>query len=196
MNELADGRPIGFDHIRAVLRVASADGPPAADVPGQRVQRNGDRLVLTGRAAGTSGRSPVAANLFRYALSIPGEVQVAEIGCAVSAQWQSRAADLDRRAMAGNGPVAAVRFDGQADRSLIVRNRRPGDRFRPFGLRGEKKLQDFFVDLKIPRIERDTVPVVVDEQNRIVWVGGHRIDEAFRVTEPADHVLLLRITRV
>ena len=45
---------------------------------------------------------------------------------------------------------------------LAVRNRRPGDRFRPLGAPGRRKVQDVFVDRKVPRNERDRVPIVVD----------------------------------
>jgi hypothetical protein len=37
------------------------------------------------------------------------------------------------------------------------------------------------------------VPLVVDETDRIVWVAGHGIDEAFRVTHPSQAVLILRL---
>ena len=72
-------------------------------------------------------------------------------------------------------------------------NRRPGDSFRPVGLGGRKKLQDFFVDKKVPRGERDAVPLVVDDADRIVWVAGYEIDEAFRVTDPAQAVIILKL---
>ena len=88
--------------------------------------------------------------------------------------------------------VAAVRGD-LCGQSLVVRNRRPGDRFRPIGLDGRKKLQDYFVDRKVARERRDTVPIVVDETDRIVWVAGYEIDEAFRVTDPAQAVLILKL---
>jgi len=74
-----------------------------------------------------------------------------------------------------------------------VRNRRPGDRFRPIGVGGRKKLQDFFVDRKVPRRLRDTVPLVVDDCDRIVWVAGFGIDEAFRVTDPTQAVIMLQL---
>jgi tRNA(Ile)-lysidine synthase len=77
--------------------------------------------------------------------------------------------------------------------SLAVRNRRPGDRFRPVGLNGDKKLQDYFVDRKIDRKRRDAVPLVVDATDRIVWVAGYGIDEAFRVTDPAQAVIILKL---
>jgi tRNA(Ile)-lysidine synthase len=88
--------------------------------------------------------------------------------------------------------VALVRSDLFTG-SLAVRNRRAGDRFRPIGLGGRKKLQDFFVDRKVARATRDTVPIVVDETDRIVWVAGYGIDEAFRVTDPAQAVLILKL---
>ena len=88
--------------------------------------------------------------------------------------------------------TALVRLD-LCRGSLAVRNRRPGDRFRPVGLGGQKKLQDYFVDRKVRQNERDAVPLVVDETDRIVWVAGFGIDEAFRVTDPAQGVLILRL---
>ncbi len=62
---------------------------------------------------------------------------------------------------------------------LSLRGWRPGDRFRPLGLGGRKKLQDFFVDAKVPREERGRLPLVLSGE-RIAWVGGHRIAEEFR----------------
>jgi tRNA(Ile)-lysidine synthase len=178
--------------------VASIDGPIAFDAPGQRVERIGVRVVLTGRVAGAARNRPGTAkisNLFRYPLSIPGEVELADAGRVVSAErvaaTPATVAQLEHSAITGNGPMACVA--GDLGGPWAVRNRRPGDRFRPIGLGGQKKLQDFFVDRKITRDERDAVPLVVDEMDRIVWVAGHRIDEAFRVTEAAKHVLLLKL---
>ena len=110
------------------------------------------------------------------------------------AAGESERGTIGPRAIVGKGPVAAVRGD-LCGESLAVRNRRPGDRFQPVGMQGTKKLQDFFVDRKVARRERDAVPLVVDEMDRIVWVAGYGIDEAFRVTDPAQHVLILRLTQ-
>jgi tRNA(Ile)-lysidine synthase len=135
-----------------------------------------------------------SANLYSYPLSSPGEVVVPESGCVVSVAPATGDVVAERRATVGNGPIAVVRGDRLTE-SLVVRNRRPGDRFQPVGLRGRKKLQDLFVDQKVARAERDAVPLVVDARDRIVWVAGFGIDEAFRVTDAAQAVLLLRLTR-
>jgi tRNA(Ile)-lysidine synthase len=81
-----------------------------------------------------------------------------------------------------------------AGEDLRVRSRRPGDRFWPLGLAGEKKLQDFFVDARVPRTERDVVPLVCGKPG-IVWVVGHRIDGRARVTEATHRLLRLRFRR-
>ena len=59
-----------------------------------------------------------------------------------------------------------------------MRSRRPGDRLRPLGLGGEKKLQDILVDAKVPAAERDGVPLICGPQG-IIWVVGHCIDERY-----------------
>jgi tRNA(Ile)-lysidine synthase len=191
MSDMSSDRPAAFAHVEEVLRLSRCGGGPV-DLPGGRAQLIGAEVVLTSRPAGGDGRRsrPPTANLFSYPLSIPGEVIVTETGLAVSAQLGEQARGEVR--VPGSGTSATVRLDRCGDQ-LAVRNRRPGDRFRPLGLDGRKKLQDFFVDRKIPRERRDEVPLVVDALDRIVWVGGHSIDEEFRVTDPAQAVLILRL---
>ncbi len=76
-------------------------------------------------------------------------------------------------------------------RRLWLRHRRPGDRFRPLGLGGEKKLQDLFVDEKVPRALRGRVPLLVSPRG-IVWVVGYRLDERFAIRPQTRRVLHLR----
>jgi tRNA(Ile)-lysidine synthase len=192
MNEAAAGRPVSFAHVEAALEVL-AGRRGAVDAPGHRVQRSGSRLVLTRTSPGAGGRrSATAATDFCYPLSIPGQVELAEAACVVSAEVPAAVEERAVAAQSGRGPLALVRRDALPG-PLAVRNRRPGDRFRPVGLGGRKKLQDYFVDLKVARVQRDQVPLVVDGSDRIVWVAGYGIDEAFRVTDPSQSVLLLRL---
>jgi tRNA(Ile)-lysidine synthase len=79
---------------------------------------------------------------------------------------------------------------------LAVRSRLAGDSLRPFGLGGRKKLQDVLVDRKVPRNERDRVPIVVDAQDRILWVGGHVVSEDARVTDRTQSVVILKLRRI
>jgi len=195
MQRTSAGRPVAFGHVEAALRLMHKQG--SIDAPGQRVERVGSRLVLRSRPPGTQGRVTVedAANLFRYPLSIPGETTLPEAGWVVSAEEAAATtgATVGKR---GLGPATAIVRGDLCRGPLSVRNRRPGDRFTPVGLRGRKKLQDYFVDRKIGRRDRDAVPLVVDAADRIVWVAGHGIDEAFRVTDPAQAVVIFKVRRV
>ncbi|SIS62088.1 tRNA lysidine(34) synthetase TilS [Salimicrobium flavidum] len=55
---------------------------------------------------------------------------------------------------------------------LIVRNRRDGDRMKPKGMKGTKKIKDIFIDRKIPLAERNTWPIVTDGDGVVLWVPG------------------------
>lgn len=58
---------------------------------------------------------------------------------------------------------------------LFVRSWKPGDRLQPAGMRGSKKLQDLFTDLKIPKAERPYFPVIVDHSDEVLAVGDRRV---------------------
>jgi tRNA(Ile)-lysidine synthase len=77
---------------------------------------------------------------------------------------------------------------------LKVRHRRNGDFFYPHGFGNSKKLQNYFVDEKVPRDERDSVPIIVSG-NDIVWIAGYRTDERFKVTEKTEKFLRLIISK-
>jgi len=75
---------------------------------------------------------------------------------------------------------------------LVVRSWREGDRFRPLGMEGEKKLSDFLIDVKVPVDKKRDVLVVADGDT-IAWVCGYRIDERFKVGPETTNVLKLEM---
>jgi tRNA(Ile)-lysidine synthase len=83
-----------------------------------------------------------------------------------------------------------------ADRAgpeLALRRRRPGDRFRPLGLGGTRKLKDFLIDAHVPQRWRDGVPLLVAADDHILWVVGHRLAEDACITPATRRVLRLHI---
>lgn len=73
---------------------------------------------------------------------------------------------------------------------ICIRNRKNGDRFSPIGMKGHKKLKDFFIDEKIPKEKRDLVPLVLDGEE-IIWVVGYRISEKYKVSSNTKNILIL-----
>lgn len=75
---------------------------------------------------------------------------------------------------------------------IKVRIWKRGDKFYPLGMQKEKKLQDFFINSKIPIHLRKLVPVFIDRE-KIIWVGKYRIDNRVRITEDTKEVLHLKL---
>ncbi|MDP2318422.1 MAG: tRNA lysidine(34) synthetase TilS [Acidobacteriota bacterium] len=182
--ETAGGtRSYGLDEARAVVAACDGTGPGRVDLPGLRMERSGAGVVLLIR-----GGTPRADGEWpERLLEVPGEVELADGRRVVAASPPE--GEVPARDTATTVVVDADRLIPP----LTVRGRRPGDRVRPHGLGGRKKLQDLFVDRKVPRAERDRVPVVVDARGRVVWVVGHALDEAFRVTDRSGGVVTLTL---
>ena len=77
---------------------------------------------------------------------------------------------------------------------LWLRRRRPGDHFHPVGAPGSRKIQDFFVDQRVPRALRDAWPLLVDVET-IVWVAGLRADQRFLAQPQVGHILWVGLTQ-
>jgi tRNA(Ile)-lysidine synthase len=75
---------------------------------------------------------------------------------------------------------------------LALRFCRPGDRLRPLGLHGSKKIQDILVDAKVPRDRRATIPVLA-YRGAIVWLPGYRIAEGWQVRDASRPALHIRL---
>jgi tRNA(Ile)-lysidine synthase len=119
-------------------------------------------------------------------LPVPGMVDVAGIGTVRAKAVVLPSAEIPAR------PRNVEYVDPELlEKELRVRTWKPGDRFVPLGMRGEKKLQDFFVDERVPRAQRDRVPLVVSG-DAIVWVVGMRINERFKVTPSTTRAIRLQ----
>jgi tRNA(Ile)-lysidine synthase len=181
-------------HIEALLRWISRRGAGELHLPaGVRVLRRHSHLIVTARPA-------VPPKCFEYLLTVPGETTLSEIG------WRFVIRSLHPHPRPyltltlsvygeGTGEVSgrALLDADKIQGSLVVRNRRPGDRIR---LRsGTKKLQDFFTDRKIPREQRDAIPLICDE-NALIWIVGEAVHEDYRATPQTKHILEIRAERI
>jgi tRNA(Ile)-lysidine synthase len=75
---------------------------------------------------------------------------------------------------------------------LALRKWEQGDKFKPLGMKGFKKISDFLIDKKIPLASKDSIWVLCS-QEEIVWVLNHRLDDRFKVTQETEEVLKLEI---
>ena len=172
-----DSRALGENHLDAMLRLAQdRRGGRSLDLPrGISARFEANVLRIFRRDEGRP-----APNLPRnYSIRVPqddGETVAFEVdGWQGSMRMGTSPSSRDTDAPPGKRFTASLKRDVLGG-EITLRSRRPGDRFQPSGMTGNKKLQDFFTDLKVPRDQRDSVPLLVCERG-IAWVVGHRVAE-------------------
>ena len=73
---------------------------------------------------------------------------------------------------------------------LTLRKWKQADSFCPFGMKGRKKLSDFFVDQKLSLFEKENTWILTDGKcGDIIWVVGQRTDNRFRIDEQTKQIL-------
>ena len=85
----------------------------------------------------------------------------------------------------------------ESGQRLVVRTRRQGDYIVPLGMKGRKKLQDFFVDTKCPAERRSRIPLLClgPEVIWTAWPSGGRISENYKVEEITESIILLEYSK-
>ena len=74
---------------------------------------------------------------------------------------------------------------------VTLRKWKSGDRFFPFGMKGSKKLSDFFIDQKLTLFEKENTWIMLSN-HAIFWVVGHRIDDRYKIKKNTQNILVLR----
>jgi tRNA(Ile)-lysidine synthase len=177
-----------FDDVEALRELAAGQGTSVRFRSGRVANRSAANGVLT--IGCEVARRPAAP--FRYDLSVPGRADVAEAGFVVTAELFGAVAAPAQQA----GPASAVLDAATLEQGLAVRSWKPGDALRPLGVNGRKKLQDIFVDRKVPRDARHRLPLVTDVADQVIWAPGLAIHDAVRVTTDTKAVVVLKLTQV
>ncbi|MCH8814895.1 MAG: tRNA lysidine(34) synthetase TilS [Chloroflexi bacterium] len=178
------GSPAGLEsvHIQSILK--SLGGRRGrTSLPGGLIAQTSTEWITISADQPT----PTAA-LPTKRLRVPGSTLIST--------WQFEVEELDRIPH----HVARNRFEVYVDadslkRPLTVRSRKPGDRIRPLGLGGSKKVQDILVDAKVPKEERAAVPLLCDRSG-VFWVVGNRLDERAAIKKSTHRALRVRASRV
>lgn len=76
---------------------------------------------------------------------------------------------------------------------LCIRQKKQGDKFKPFGMKQFKKLSDFFINAKLSEFEKEKVWILENGNEEIIWVIGYRSDERYRVRGNETHLYKFQI---
>lgn len=168
---------IDFVHIEELIKLirGGKSGNMFILPKGLRAVKKYSTFLLT-----TKNRTEIQPHSFH----IPGKLYLEEINALIKTEVSSA---MDKTA---DGKKKAVFDLNTLTLPLCVRKKREGDYFYPADMNNKKKkLQDFFVDEKIPREERDSIPIMVSGDD-VVWIAGYRMDERFKAGEKTKRFLI------
>lgn len=180
LEELTSGRKdIGEKHIDAIFSILSKSGEKKVDLPyNLEAVKQYDRLIIRRKAIIDKD----AIQIFiegegKYNLGKAGLLKVRifsyDSGQHISQNTYTKWFDYDK-----------------IINCLEVRNRLSKDYLTVNNQLATKTLKDYMIDEKIPKEIRDTIPVVADGSH-ILWVIGHRISEAYKITDKTKTVIEL-----
>ena len=175
------GNAASFRDIEALLRFVS-------------LGKVGQRLTLAGQVMAEWHREVVLlwqvtalpSTSLSVILPIPGALTLRGLDVSLTARTLTLTQAWKNQA----GPCRAFVASGIVTSPLSIRFPRLGDRFYPLGAAGSQKLQDFFINHKVPRAIRPYVPLVLSGTD-ILWVVGYRVAEPFKVRPETRCVLEL-----
>ena len=181
---LGEVRDLYFNHFESMLNLIDGEAPNSAlHLPnGGEFRRAYNRIFIQ---KSTNNHVP-----FEYEVAVPGHTPLPLLDAEIIATVAEHPINHAAANKFPDGKFEAV-FD--LDRLQLppkLRQRRDGDRFHPFGMRGTKKLKDLLIDAKIPRQERERVPVLMSG-DEIIWVVGYRTSEPFKIRSETKRWLYL-----
>jgi tRNA(Ile)-lysidine synthase len=200
---LAAENPRVREALVGLAAAARAAGPPPRDTLPPDIGRRASDVIagLRARGAGTrrvhvSGHRVVEIAYGQVSIearptSAPGAAVGTEpILVSGAGTYALAGAAASLRVSLASAAAEGASFDADAlDWPLVLRARRPGDRMRPRGGRGSRKLSDLLIDAKIPRAARDRLPVLATADDVVLFVPGLRPAERARPSSKTTRYL-------
>ncbi|MBS1637834.1 MAG: tRNA lysidine(34) synthetase TilS [Bacteroidetes bacterium] len=150
----------------------------AGTLPGKMIHGNGHTLTLDRGYIVVKKQNPQDDDI-SYIIQTPEDIHHLPIELTI---------ELIAEADLIHAPHVALLDAEVVSFPLILRHWQKGDKFKPLGMNGFKKLSDFFTQEKMNRFEKEQAWLLASE-NDIIWIIGHRIDDRFKLTQNTKSIL-------
>ncbi|MFH0983557.1 MAG: tRNA lysidine(34) synthetase TilS [Planctomycetota bacterium] len=183
---------ISFAHLSTVVDLLAdkASGKTLHLPGGMTVSKIYNRLVFA--APTDEPRETIAAEIV---VRVPGRTTLRLYGVEITCKLVNLPAGEAAAAIRASHPGEEWLDYAEVHPPVVVRHRRPGDRFWPLGAPGSKKVSEFLIDAKVDPAERDRLAILCDRLGP-VWLVGYRIDERVKLTRQTRRVLKVRARRI
>ena len=135
----------------------------------------------------------------RLIILAKGEETVTEVGInpddtnITYHNYQLKLQHEDSPLIVKNNPLGVSIDSDLLQYPLTLRSWQHGDVFYPLGMKTKQKLSDFFVHQKVPLHKKNNVPLLVNGNGDIMWVGGYRPDERYKVSDNTKKVTIFEL---
>ncbi len=140
---------------------------------------NGAKAYVTNDAIVFSNKFPDIAE-YLYKIEVPGVVRIKETNCVYKFEFVPKYEKVQNS--------LCISLDNIDTNNIVLRTKKDGDFFKPFGMTSHKKVKKFFIDLKIPSCERNLYPLLVSENN-VLGIIPLRASEDCRVKHSSQKIL-------
>jgi tRNA(Ile)-lysidine synthase len=171
-------KPFGVTNVQLNDLINIIKGTSGGQVytPTHRIIKNRKELIVSGE---DSAESPLY-----ICKNLTGLRKVPVIG---SAGYEVIS---DKFRISTDSSVACIDA-GKISFPLIIRKWKAGDHFQPLGMDRNKKLSDYFIDMKYSRLAKEN-KMILESGGEIIWIIGDRIDNRFRITESTKKALVIK----
>ena len=184
-NILGDTNFIDQKHVEDVIELESESKmDKRIDLPrGVIVYRKKGTIILTTRE--------IINEEIEFCYNVPnnGFIKIKEIDMIVEAQTMS----IERYKSKKADKLSKVFDFSKIEGGIVVRNRKPGDKIKLHA--GTKKIKDLFIDLKIPKDDRDKIPMILDEKE-VICIGDYKVSENYKIDMNTKEVLKITFKKL
>ncbi len=130
---------------------------------------------------------------YEYKFRIGESIYVKEAGVIINSYIEK---NLEQDKLKNEKNMVCFEIPDIKDKEFfVVRNRKPGDRFIPFGRSSERKLKDVMIDLKIPKSMRESIPLLVF-RDKILWIVGYKRSAHYPVSNKGKTLVCFEVKEV
>ena len=177
-------RDLTFAHSEKVLSLTAGTGQAQIVLPGGRVaERTSHSLNLHPEPRKTE------VDFYSYPMEIPGNTDIPEAKCVIKATLLY---GDEIPAPVSLPPYEALVNPSELSYPIVARQRLAGDLFQPYGQQQPQKLKNFLINQKIPREQRDAIPLICTP-DEIIWVAGLRVGEKWKIDRNTKKALHLQV---
>ncbi|WLD24894.1 tRNA lysidine(34) synthetase TilS [Flavobacterium dauae] len=167
----------GFDSIKEIEKIYVAESGKVLKNDKFTILKNREKLIIFKENESNSGLFYI--NDKNDVLNLPFFIKITEVGCE---QFNTNKSTIFVNSEFLKWP-------------LILRRKKTGDFFYPFGMSGIKKVSKFFKDEKLSKIQKENMWILENGDGKIIWVVGLRADDRFKITSNNQEIYKITLNQ-